>query len=326
MTMAEISARDRRAAQAWMVKMLDDPVRHRREFNEWAAAKPGRLEYYESLLNSMQMAGRAAREIRKEAPVRASRPNRGGRAVGVGFAMAIALVLIIGWYIGLSRPETGQIAAALETKIGEVRTEKLEDGSTVILDTNSEVSTKLSASTRLIVLERGRARFIVAHDTDRPFIVSADGYEVIATGTVFDVTLRGGFGVHLLKGSVEVRLSNSFAGSGPRPAVKLQPGQQIDISSGQTGIPSAMPARVSDEQWVSGVKSFDDVPIKDVIAEANSYSTMQIVLADPTLGEREIFGDINIRDVEAVAHAVADYLQLRVDRSEPGKLVLNSAQ
>jgi len=85
-----------------------------------------------------------------------------------------------------------------------------------------------------------------------------------------------------------------------------------------------MTMRPSDEQWVSGVKSFNDVPIRDVIAEANRYSTTQIILADPALGEREIFGDVNIRDIDAVAQTIADYLQLRVDRSRTGTLVLTA--
>jgi transmembrane sensor len=328
MTMADISARDQRAAQAWMVKMLDDPVRHRVAFDQWASAKPGRLEYYESLLGDIQIAGRAAREIRLVTPDRVPRPNRGSRAIALGFAVAVVLVMIIGWrvYLGVVGPETGQIVRGLETKIGEVRTERLQDGSTIILDTNSEVSTTLDASTRAIELKHGRARFIVAHDKDRPFIVKAGGYEVVATGTEFDVTLRGGFGVHLLKGSIEVRPASSFTVSVSLRSLKLRPGQQINITNGQTGIPSAMPARESDEQWVNGVKSFDDVPIKDVIAEANSYSVTQIQLADPSLGEREIFGDINIRDIDAVARAIADYLQLRIDKAQPGKLVLTAAK
>ena len=326
--MTEISARDRRAAQAWMVKMLDDPVRYRAAFNKWASAKPGRLQYYESLLGSVQQASRAARELYREAPQLARPPVRRGRGrplvLGLTTA-AIVLVAMIGWsvYQGHSRGEQDvQIASGLATKIGEVRTEKLDDGSTIILDTNSEVSTDLTASSRSVELKRGRARFMVAHDKDRPFIVSAGGNEVIATGTMFDVTLRGGFGVHLLQGSIEVRLARAFAGSGSRPNLRLQPGQLINIFDGQVGIPSAMQARQSDEQWVSGVKSFDDVPIKDVIAEANSYSETQIILADPLLGEREIFGDINIRDIEAVALAIADYLQLQIDRSQPGKLIV----
>ena len=326
--MTEISRRDQRAAEAWMVKMLDDPVRHGPAFDKWASAKAGRLEYYESLLGSIQKASRAARTIRVERPARTAHVRFGSRALAAGAAaVIISLLLVTGWHFyskSLGGEEPGQIASPLETKVGEVRTEELADGSTVILDTNSEITADLRDVVRNIELKRGRARFTVARDKSRPFIVSAGGYKVIATGTIFDVTLRGGFGVHLLEGAVEVQPANGFAGSGTRPTLKLRPGQKFSIFDGQTGISSAMPARPSDEQWVNGVKSFDDVPIKDVIAEANSYQATQIVLADPSLGDREIFGDINIRDTEAVVHAIASYLNLRIDRSQPGRLILVS--
>ena len=73
---------------------------------------------------------------------------------------------------------------------------------------------------------------------------------------------------------------------------------------------------------MTGVKSFDNVPISDVIAEANSYSETKIELATPALGGREIFADIDIRDIERVAQAVSNFLQLDIDRSHPNKLIL----
>ena len=73
---------------------------------------------------------------------------------------------------------------------------------------------------------------------------------------------------------------------------------------------------------MSGVKSFDTVPISDVIAEANSYSETKIELATPALGRREIFADIDIREIERVAQAISAFLDLGIDRSETNKLIL----
>jgi len=326
--MADIPARDRRAAQVWMVKMLDDPVRHRQAFNAWIAGAPGRLDYYEGLLGDVQSADRAARDIRKDRPAVQRRSPRPALLPALG---ALALVAVLAF--ALTRPflsdgsgleDHSAITRTMTTQIGEVRTARLDDGSTIILDTNSQVSVQLSDASRRIDLRRGRARFIVAHDKARPFIVKAAGNEVIATGTMFDVTLQDGFGVQLLEGSVAVRLSSSLVSGGRSGRLTLHPGQQIRLADGQKGPASAMAMRPSDTQWVIGVKSFDAVPIRDVIAEANRYSSTQIVLADAELGERKIFGDIKIRDSDAVAQAIADYLHLRVDRSRAGMLVLTA--
>jgi transmembrane sensor len=70
------------------------------------------------------------------------------------------------------------------------------------------------------------------------------------------------------------------------------------------------------------VKSFDNVPISDVIAEANSYNETKIELATPALGHREIFADIDIRDIQRVAQALASFLDVTIDRSKPNKLIL----
>jgi transmembrane sensor len=324
--MPEISAREKREAQDWMVKMLDDPVAYREGFNGWAAGAPGRLEYYERLLGSVQIAGRAARQIRdSERPQ--SRPSFARRWLPI--VGLVTATLVLGLFLGRSippswdrRPEME--TADLSTAIGEVRRETLGDGSRIVLDTDTQMSADLKGDQRRIELKRGRARFTVAHDASHPFIVTAGSYEIKATGTVFDVNLQGGFKVQLLEGAVLIGKRGDFARPNARPLFELRPGQQLSISDGQAGKAEPVSARGSDAQWVNGVRTFDAAPIRQVISEANRYSVTQIRLADTAIGDREIFGEINIRDTGAVAQTIADYLQLRVDRSQSGMLVLTA--
>ena len=63
----------------------------------------------------------------------------------------------------------------------------LEDQSAIELNTDSEVRVSLSRKMRSVELVRGEASFEVAHDTSRPFIVSAGNTAVRAIGTKFDV-------------------------------------------------------------------------------------------------------------------------------------------
>src|SRR6185437_8522028 len=64
---------------------------------------------------------------------------------------------------------------------------------------------RYTADARSLTLDRGQARFDVAHDVARPFSVTADGHKVVATGTAFDVDLLGPkLLVTLLKGHVVV--------------------------------------------------------------------------------------------------------------------------
>jgi transmembrane sensor len=137
---------------------------------------------------------------------------------------------------------------------------------------------------------------------------------------VFDVLYRNSLAVHLIEGGVEVKMPAPNAGA-PK-TFALKPGQIFALSHGQAPQSLVMPARRSDQQWVSGVKSFDNVPIREVIAEANSYSSSKIELSPPSLGDRQIFADIDIRDIERVAEAISGYLDLHIDRSQKSRLLL----
>ena len=62
-----------------------------------------------------------------------------------------------------------------------------------------------AADERLVVLEKGQARFDVAHDTSRPFIVHAGGEQIVAVGTQFDVRwTQDRLSVVLVQGQVAV--------------------------------------------------------------------------------------------------------------------------
>src|SRR5207244_12734060 len=117
-----------------------------------------------------------------------------------GALATAALVLIAFTGISLTYPgfmgNTGDTVAGrdqitLRTGIGERATASLEDGSTVVLNTNSVLEINYSKLRRDVKLIAGQVLFKVAHDTARPFIVAAANHEVVAVGTEFEVRLDG---------------------------------------------------------------------------------------------------------------------------------------
>src|SRR5690606_23248529 len=100
-------------------------------------------------------------------------------------ALAASLVacawLMATWLPGPAGP------AMHRTALGEVLRLPLADGSAVTLNSASEIRVDFSASHRQIDLLRGEALFDVARDVRRPFVVAADGVEVVAVGTSFSV-------------------------------------------------------------------------------------------------------------------------------------------
>lgn len=321
--MNKLSWWDRRAASIWVNKMLCDPDQHQAGLHRWMAAKEGRQHLYEKLLVGVGAAAGAAAVAPMPVERRlASAPKwRPALAAAAVMTLISAALILMQFHAPVSHEEAfrgGQLA----TKIGEVREVRLDDGSVLTLDTGTSINVDLSAEQRVVSLERGRARFQIAHDAARPFVVRFGQNEISSPGTIFDVSYGNRAAVQVLAGRADVTVRSWRSSARAEQLFRLRSGEQLSFLDGQAMPPSVMSARPTDEQWVSGVKNVDDVPISEVIAEANSYSTTQIVLADPALGSREIFGSVHIRDIDAVAEAIAAFLEAKVDRSHPGKLII----
>ncbi|MGK2909863.1 MAG: FecR family protein [Sphingobium sp.] len=313
---------------------LDRLGPHQRAFDVWIAENPSRKLAYLRVVDTVQQASQAAAQTHLHRPLLRQTRKVDSRQPQRLLAASIALCFIAAtallWRSTDGPPSLiGQSEARtpLETRVGEVRTERLEDGSSILLDTDTLVLIGYTAERRTIELKRGRARFTVASQTARPFMVHGRGIEVTAGVGQFDMTIREGTRVHAIEGKVNVTLTRAVAGAGPRPqpkALTLHPGQLLTLKAGQIPDFSVNSARLSEQQWVSGVKSYDYVPISDVIAEANSYSETKIVLAQPTLGAREIFADIEIRNIERVAQALSGFLNLKIERTQKNILLLTA--
>ncbi|HYG28420.1 MAG TPA: FecR domain-containing protein, partial [Caulobacteraceae bacterium] len=103
-------------------------------------------------------------------------------AAGLALAMLGAGGAGVAW---LARPR-----AIRGTALGERRVVALEDGSRVELNTDSRIEVAYAEDQRRIVLLKGEALFEVAKDPSRPFVVMANGAEVRAIGTAFNIRLR----------------------------------------------------------------------------------------------------------------------------------------
>lgn len=134
--------------------------------------------------------------------------------------MASLLAVIAGGWWLAGRAEI----AEYRTIKGEQRTVMLSDGSRLILNTETSVTTELSMLTRTVVLHQGEALFVVAHDGRRPFKAEADNETVRDIGTRFAVRRdRKQVTVSVVEGSVEVQSARESAS---RQAAVLTAGEQ----------------------------------------------------------------------------------------------------
>lgn len=326
--------RDRQAA-AWVIRIDEDRDRHEEGLRQWVGSDQDRADAYNRAYRAFHGASSAARQIytRQTSP---SQPMRlwGKRwgwlrlvaVTSVSLVLASAAIFLVLRHLDLLERQAGAASQVYATRVGEVRPIRLADGSKLTIDTDTIVRVSFSSAERKVVVERGRVRFEVAHDAARPFIVLADGATITDRGTVFDVEAYRAVSVRLISGAVEVRLPRRKGWAAASPVV-LRPGQQFRFDPTMQTAPDApQPTAPSDVQWVSGMKTFDDVPVSSIIEEVNRYSMTKILLADPSIGAQRVFLDLDIRDSAEVAGNLAAYLRLEVDASESNALILRSQQ
>lgn len=320
----EPPARDlvREAAASWFARMRGpNAERHRAAFEAWAAT-PAHRAAFDRMALRWEQSGLVGHTPSGQARTGLPDARPPSRTLFYAIAAAIAGLVLSGLLFAVlpmpgQKQSAPQLAARdLSTPVGTIRRLTLPDGSVVTLDTASRIELAFTASERRVRLLAGRARFEVAHGQARPFIVAAGAGEVVATGTMFDVSLIGARPqVRLIQGSVAVR---TLAAGAPRVVIaKLVPGQAASL-----GEPDARPQTLAADRWVGGMLSYDNVPLAEVLAEANRYASAPITLADPDLGKLRVTGGFKAGDQRAIAEALAAGLGLKVEAGAGGALRL----
>lgn len=313
-------------AIGWCLRMNgEDADQHRAGFEAWLALGGVHREIY-SQVSELYGFGEQLRDIEVARPPiklhatsanTTSLPNRTTqrRSRAALVAATAFAILVSGWQsLRVLWPHGSAVSAPLQSLVGEIRTLRLDDGSSLILDTDSVVETAFSGSERRLRLARGRARFDVAPEK-RPFIVEAHGAVILVGGTLFDVSLgdRDAVDIILLRGAAEI----SASGSQPmlRPAIftrmtqgtvaQFRPGRPVAFTRLSGNAPPAV-------MWPNALAAFEGAPLAEVVRQANRYARVKLVLENPRLGQRRFWGTVHLNDTNQLAQLLAHALSLQV--------------
>lgn len=247
-----------------------------------------------------------------------------------GLAAALTLAAVAWWSVPAPAAATQHYATAA-TRQQQVA---LVDGSVVNLNVSTNVQVDLTPSARHVKLTAGEAHFAVAHNTARPFIVTAGGVSVRAVGTAFSVRL-GDQGVEVLVTEGKVEVTRDNGDSAPAPA--LPAAHPLLVAGERTLIfRDAAPAAAQVERvpadalqaavrWHSQIMTFTDLPLRDAAVLFNRRNSQQLVLADAALGERKIGGTFAADQVEAFVRLLAQDGDVVVERRAANEIVLRRA-
>jgi transmembrane sensor len=227
--------------------------------------------------------------LNRELVVAATPARRMSSRAFLGMAGLAAAVLIA----IAARPElfTSQEWETLSTPAGERLDVQLADGSSVHLNTNTEISVSLGGRSREVRLAKGEALFEVRSDADRPFNVTVGDRNVRVVGTTFNVLRHDGrITVTVEQGKVEVRAE------GPRGNVRLGAGDQYAAREGAAAYQVAKIDPSTAAAWRSGRAVYTNAPLSEVASDLSRYYGRPIVVGDAETGALRFSGILKIED------------------------------
>jgi len=246
-------------------------------------------------------------------------------------AVALAMALLTGGWWQWGRPAAGvgpmtQVA----TGPGQHRTLALPDGSVVVLNGNSVLTTaaRWTAETPREVWLTGEGYFRVAHLAPRAqtniagapanvkFVVHAGGLTISVLGTQFDVNSRpAGTKVVLSSGRVAVDRPAWLT----RENLLMQPGDLVETSVAQPGLARrhVQPALYS--AWTQGQLRLQQTSVRDIVQLLRDDYGWQVQVTDSAILHQTLTGILPANNPDLLLPALAKSLGIRVTRT--GNLV-----
>lgn len=234
---------------------------------------------------------------------------------------AVALVVLVAFATGRWLHQDRPPAISYATGVGEQKTIVLEDGSTVVLDTATAITTRFFKKERRIDLEHGQADFQIKSDKKKPFVVYAAGGTVTAVGTRFQVRAKGtGVSVVLLEGIVKVDSPKSE--SGIRITALLEPGQRLQFDRADNRWNKETIDLEASKGWAEGTLFARNWRLGDLLDEMNRYSRTQLRLSDPNMANLPISGTFKVGDHASLVLALEHGWGLHADMGKANEIVL----
>jgi len=233
--------------------------------------------------------------------------------LGIGVAIALVARLHIAPPLPSARLREVVIASNQEPAT-------LPDGSAILLSAKASAEVDFTGAIRRVALRPGGEAYIkVHHNKARPFVVDAGAMTVTAVGTAFDVRRDEDRVIVTVEEGTIIA-----AGLGPQGPVEWRAGAgyQVSYSANER---TAEIARVDAQRalrWRDGELAYEGAPLETVIRDINRYSTANVVLKDPALGQLRFSGTVFVSSVGDWISALEAKYPVRARKSPSGQIEL----
>lgn len=224
------------------------------------------------------------------------------------YAAAAVVLLTVGSvaiWSAVSKPEM------VQTTYGEIREQRLPDGSKVMLNANSEItySEGWDKGAEREVWLKGEAFFQVEKTPAKSrFVVHADQFDVIVTGTQFNVVNREDkTNVMLTEGSVTLKTKDG-------KEFNMHPGDFVEITNLQPEKKAVREENIL--AWRDKKLIFEETPFLQAAKKIEEHYGVTITLMDDSIGNKTITGILPNDNLDVLLQALEATMEFTVVRNQ----------
>lgn len=244
---------------------------------------------------------------------------------GIFFAILLAFAAILAFSSidGVLEKSSPNSQYLVSTSTGETKKITLEDGTTVLINTNTLLSIEYSDNHRKVELLKGEAEFDIVSNLERPFSVVSGSHTFTALGTIFSVEKQNEADMELVvtEGKVLVADSNLSLNqlhSKITQATNDQRSKDITHAGELTLVNDnkIVTEKVSSETlsaqlaWQHGAVVFDGTNLIDALREVSRYNQIQFEITDPHLGDVKISGYFKFNDIDTLLITLSEQFNI----------------
>jgi transmembrane sensor len=287
----------------WLIVMDSPSAQQSQQFNEWLEASALHAEAYAKARAIWE--GPQVAECAQHLAARPAKVTVLARLRPHWKPLATAAVLILGLFSFSNLPM--RLQADHLTVVGERQRVQLEDGSKVLLNTNSAFSSTINDRQRVARLYQGEAFFEVPAHLGQPLEIDAGPVKASVHDTAFAVRYLDGVAqVQVQRGDVDLRATRDDA------RIRLSAGESIRIGPNGFDRPAKLDA-ATELAWVQGRLVFENCPLNQVLAELRRYYPGWIINTNEQLADFTVTGNYRLDQpldvVRSLAHITSARLQ-----------------
>jgi len=197
----------------------------------------------------------------------------------------IAAILVTGLFLGIAFSQLGRgetMTFSAVTPAGSISQLILPDSSLVFLNSGSTLNYTGLPRERKVLLE-GEALFQVREDEKRPFVVHNGFYDVLVTGTEFNIKAYQDeqvIATTLVEGSVTIPATESFRLNSD---MKLFPGQQMVFDRETHTVKTSWVNTRHYTSWKDNKLVFINMSLKELVVLLERKFGVNIEVSDPSI-------------------------------------------